>query len=85
MIIYVSKLYSGFLLFQLLKPAHNANDIILCENESQSGYHHKLTIWKFKDNMIEFINVSVKFRSKGECPSIALKTVIVYDGVAISS
>jgi hypothetical protein len=74
-----------FLTVPAFKAARNANGIILCESKSQNGYHHTLTVWKSKANMIEYISSPVHLKAKRAFPSIAVGKVIGYQCDAIPS
>ena len=74
-----------FLTVPAFKAARNANGIILCESKSQNSYHHTLTVWKSKANMIEYISSPVHLRAKRAFPSIAVGKVIGYQCDAIPS
>ena len=74
-----------FLTIPAFKAARNANGVILCESKSQNSYHHTLTVWKSKANMIEYISSPVHLRAQRAFPSIAVGKVIGYQCDAIPS
>jgi len=74
-----------FLTVPAFKAARNANGVILCESKSQNSYHHTLTVWKSKANMIEYISSPVNLGAKRDFPSIAVGKVISDQCDTISS
>ena len=74
-----------FLTIPAFKAARNANGIILCESKSQNSYHHTLTVWKSKANMIEYISSPVHSRAKRAFPSIAVGKILGYECDVIPS
>ena len=74
-----------FLTIPAFKAARNANGVILCESKSQNSYHHTLTVWKSKANMIEYIISPVNLTGTRAFLSIAVVKAISHQGDTISS
>lgn len=65
------------------KEAQNAHGILFCETKTRKGWHHTLTVWESKKDMMVYRKSSKHLKSMKEFNAIATGKVHGYESDVI--
>lgn len=82
---FISSLRFWFLTVPTFLSAQKAEGILLCQTKSVTGYHHTLTVWESKKQMIAYRKSPAHLKAMKVFSSIATGKVYGYDSDVIPS
>lgn len=82
---FISSLRFWFLTVPAFRGAQKADGILVCNTISRTGYHHTLTVWESKKQMLAYRKSPAHLKAMKVFPSIAIGKVYGYDSDVIPS